>query len=117
MIALHSYSGKRDVEVRILIVEDELKLARFLKKGLEEEHHRVTLAHDGADGLELAKTSPFDVIVLDVMLPGIDGFEVARRLRQSGTRTPILMLTARVSPHERGTSFEARIPKHMPNQA
>jgi DNA-binding response OmpR family regulator len=81
--------------VQILIVEDEQKLARFLKKGLEEAHHRVTLAHDGADGLELARTCPFDVIVLDVMLPGMDGFDVARRLRQSGNRTPILMLTAR----------------------
>jgi two-component system OmpR family response regulator len=80
--------------MRILIVEDEKKMAAVLKKGLEAENHRVTLAFDGRTGLELGSTD-FDVIVLDLMLPFIDGFEVARRLRKNGNQTPILMLTAR----------------------
>jgi len=80
--------------MRILIVEDEKKMAAVLKKGLEAENHRVTLAFDGRTGLELGSTD-FDVIVLDLMLPLIDGFEVARRLRKNGNQTPILMLTAR----------------------
>src|SRR5712691_11087648 len=81
--------------MRILIIEDEQKMARLLKKGLEEENHIVMLAHNGVDGLELSRTYPFDVIILDVMLPGMTGFEVARHLRQSSSRVPILMLTAR----------------------
>ena len=80
--------------MQILIVEDEKKMAAVLKKGLEAENHRVTLAYDGRTGLELG-AADFDVIVLDVMLPLIDGFEVARRLRKHGNQTPILMLTAR----------------------
>ncbi len=80
--------------MQILIVEDEKKMASLLKKGLEAENHRVTLAFDGRSGLELATTAKFDVIVLDLMLPFIDGFEVARRLRKNN-QTPILMLTAR----------------------
>ena len=81
--------------MRILIVEDEKKMAAVLKKGLEADNHRVSLAFDGRSGLELACTTEFDVVVLDLMLPGIDGFEVARRLRRKDNRTPILMLTAR----------------------
>ena len=81
--------------MRILIVEDERKMAGVLKKGLEAENHCVSLAFDGRSGLELASTLEFDVVVLDLMLPGIDGFEVARRLRRGDNQTPILMLTAR----------------------
>lgn len=81
--------------MQILIVEDERKMAAVLKKGLEADHHRVTLAFDGRTGLEFASAAEFDAIVLDLMLPLIDGFEVARRLRQHDIRTPILILTAR----------------------
>ena len=81
--------------MRILIVEDEKKMAAVLKKGLEADNHRVSVAFDGRSGLELASTTEFDVVVLDLMLPVIDGFEVARRLRRNDNRTPILMLTAR----------------------
>ena len=70
-------------------------MAAVLKKGLEADNHRVSLAFDGRNGLELATTTEFDVIVLDLMLPLIDGFEVARRLRKNNNHTPILMLTAR----------------------
>ena len=81
--------------MRILIVEDEKKLAGLLKKGLEEENHSVTLAYDGQEALDLAELSEFDAIVLDIMLPVLDGFEVARRLRRAKNETPILVLTAR----------------------
>lgn len=81
--------------MHVLIVEDEKKMAELLKRGLEEENHSVSLAHDGRDALEMAEALEYDAIVLDLMLPGIDGYEVARRLRKSGNRTPILVLTAR----------------------
>jgi DNA-binding response OmpR family regulator len=70
-------------------------MAQLLKTGLEEENHVVNIAFDGISGLELAQTFNFDVIILDVMLPRLDGFEVARRLRAKGNHTPILLLTAR----------------------
>jgi DNA-binding response OmpR family regulator len=81
--------------MRVLIVEDEKKMAELLKKGLEEENHTVSVAYDGRLALDYARTWEFDAIVLDVMLPGIDGLEVARRIRRSQGQTPILMLTAR----------------------
>jgi len=81
--------------MRVLIVEDEKDMAVVLKEGLEEEDYFVSLAFDGLSGLEVARSCEFDVIILDVMLPKLDGFEVARRLRNKGNRTPILMLTAR----------------------
>jgi DNA-binding response OmpR family regulator len=84
--------------LRILVVEDERKMAALLKSGLEEEGHFVLVAHTAPDGLELAKTSAFDVLVLDVMLPGFDGFELVRRARRAALQTPVLMLTARDSP-------------------
>ena len=70
-------------------------MANLLRKGLEEERHSVALAHTGSEGLHLSRSYPFDAIILDVMLPGLNGFEIARRLRQANSRTPILMLTAR----------------------
>lgn len=81
--------------MRVLIVEDEKKMAEALKKGLEAENHSVSLTFDGRTGLEFASTLEFDVIVLDLMLPLMDGFEVARRVRKNHNQTPILMLTAR----------------------
>jgi DNA-binding response OmpR family regulator len=81
--------------MNVLIVEDEKRMAELLKKGLEEENHSVSLASDGRDALEKAQTLEYDAIVLDLILPGIDGFEVTRRLRKSGNQTLILVLTAR----------------------
>lgn len=81
--------------MRILIMEDELKMADLLKEGLEEEHHSACLAFDGRAALDLAASSEFDVIVLDLMVPVLDGFEVTRRLRKNQNPTPILVLTAR----------------------
>ena len=70
-------------------------MGELLRQGLEEENHTVTLELDGIEGLRAAETCNFDAIVLDVMMPGKDGIDVARRLRSSGHQTPILMLTAR----------------------
>jgi two-component system response regulator MprA len=81
--------------VWVLVVEDEPKMAALLKQGLEEDNHTVTVARDGVEGLEAARTCGFDVIVLDIMLPRMDGFEVARRLRAEANFTPVVMLTAR----------------------
>jgi DNA-binding response OmpR family regulator len=83
--------------MQILIVEDDQRLARQLKKGLDEQGHVVTLAFDGVAGLEAARQERFDVLVLDVMLPRLDGFRVVRQLRNAGSKSPVLMLTARDS--------------------
>jgi DNA-binding response OmpR family regulator len=80
--------------MKILVVEDEKGMAQILRRGLEEENHAVSLAADGRSALELAESNFFDLILLDVMLPGMNGLEVARRLRESRQDTPILMLTA-----------------------
>jgi two-component system, OmpR family, response regulator len=81
--------------VRALIVEDELKMAALLRRGLVEEGYATDVARTGEDALRMARSTAYDAIVLDVMLPGLDGFGVCRELRSSGVWTPILMLTAR----------------------
>ncbi|MBE0656711.1 MAG: response regulator transcription factor [Bryobacteraceae bacterium] len=81
--------------MRLLLVEDEARMAALLKKGLAEEGYAVAVAGDGRTGLAMAESNEFDLILLDIMLPGIDGFTIARRLRDGGIHTPILMLTAR----------------------
>src|ERR1700740_861010 len=83
--------------MKLLIVEDEARMADLLRKGLTEEGHTATCASDGAEGLALAKSYEFDVIILDVMMPKLSGYELAKRLRAEKIRTPILMLTARDS--------------------
>jgi DNA-binding response OmpR family regulator len=84
--------------VWVLVIEDELSMGQLLRQGLEEANHTVTLAHDGLEGAYVGETCAIDAIVLDVMLPGLDGIEVARRLRSAGRHVPILMLTARDAP-------------------
>ena len=86
--------------MQVLVVEDERRMAELLQQGLEEEGHSVMLAGDGRDGLAMAESHAFDAIVLDVMLPGLDGFSVARKLRAARNQTPILMLTARDATHD-----------------
>ena len=86
--------------MHILLVEDERPIAEALKQALEEEGHRVVDASNGIDGLGIARDDEFDAIVLDLMLPRMDGIAVARLLREEGNATPILMLTAKDSPRE-----------------
>jgi two-component system OmpR family response regulator len=81
--------------MRLLVVEDERRLAAGLRKGLEAEGFAVDVVHNGTDGIWMARENPFDAIILDVMLPGANGFQVCRTLRGDGNWTPILMLTAK----------------------
>jgi two-component system copper resistance phosphate regulon response regulator CusR len=81
--------------VQILVIEDEQKLARALKEGLEAEQYRVALAFTGEEGFYLVQTQSFDLVILDVMLPGRSGLEILTTMRSHGLKTPVLMLTAR----------------------
>ena len=81
--------------MRILLIEDDKDLARFVRKGLQEERHAVDVAEDGEAGLELASSGGYDLLIVDVMLPKMDGLTLCRRVRSWGDRTPILLLTAR----------------------
>jgi two-component system copper resistance phosphate regulon response regulator CusR len=92
--------------MKILVIEDEKKTAKFLKKGLGETGYVVDVAGDGLEGLHLALEVDFDLIVLDVMLPALDGWQVLTRLRRAGGKTLVLMLTARDAVHERVHGFE-----------
>ena len=93
--------------MRVLVVEDERKLAELLARGLREEGHAADLAERGEEALWMAHAVPYDAIVLDVMLPGLDGFDVCRRLRKDGVWSPVLMLTARDAVDDRVTGLDA----------
>jgi len=81
--------------MRILVVEDEKKVASFIKRGLEEENFTVDMAYDGEEGLYMAETNPYDLILMDLMLPKMDGLAVIKELRNKGGKTPVLCLTAK----------------------
>ncbi len=81
--------------MKILIIEDEHLIATSLKKGLEQEHYTVDIAFDGIEGYDLASTDDYDIILLDLMLPGMDGLTLCKKLREEKNNTPILMLTAK----------------------
>lgn len=94
-------------DMRVLVVEDEPKLAEFVKKGLEENACNVDIAYDGQIGKNMALSNPYDVLVLDVNLPKINGFDLAQQLRQEQLGTPILMLTAMGSINDKLIGFGA----------
>ena len=100
--------------MRILIVEDEKKVAQFLKKGFQAEAFAVDLALDGQEGLECARSASYDAIVLDVMLPRIDGLSVLKELRKEGNNTPILILTARTDVGDRVDGLNAGADDYLP---
>ena len=81
--------------MRVLLIEDDVTIARLLKEGLEDESYAVDVVNDGSEGYRTAAADDYDVIILDIMLPGMNGYEVCRALRNDGNKTPILMLTAR----------------------
>jgi two-component system response regulator MprA len=93
--------------MRILIADDDRKLARQLKKGVDESGHVTTLAYDGLEALATAEAGAFDVLVLDVMMPGMDGVTLVRQLRQRRIATPILLLTARDAPEDIANGLDA----------
>ena len=98
----------------ILVVEDERRLAQVVRKVLEEEGHTVDVATDGEEGLAMAMDSSHDVIVLDILLPGIDGFEVCRRLRAGRVDTPVLLLTALDAVEDRVRGLDAGADDYLP---
>ncbi|MGN6677765.1 MAG: response regulator transcription factor [Streptosporangiaceae bacterium] len=93
--------------MRVLVVEDEVKMAALLKRALEEEGHAVDVGGDGPEGFWLATENSYGLIVLDVMLPGFDGFELCRKLRKADDWTPVLMLTARDAVDDRVRGLDA----------
>jgi two-component system, OmpR family, response regulator len=93
--------------VRVLVVEDEVKMAALLQRGLREEGYAVDVASEGSEALWLATENGYDAIVLDVMLPDLDGFEVCRKLREAGRWSPVLMLTARDGVPDRVAGLDA----------
>lgn len=93
--------------MRVLIVEDEPKIAAFVKRGLQEEYYAVDVAYDGEAALDYATATEYDLIVLDILLPKLDGLSVCRELRQSGIDTPILMLTASDTVDDRVTGLDS----------
>jgi len=100
--------------MRILIVEDEPKIADSVKKGLEQESFAVDVAYDGEEGYDLASEEKYDVIVLDRMLPGIDGLDICSKIRAEGNSTPVLMLTAKTEIPDRVEGLNAGADDYLP---
>jgi two-component system, OmpR family, response regulator len=109
-----SHPARKNQCMRILVVEDELKMASLLRRGLVEEGHAVDVARTGDDALALAPVAEYDAIVLDLMLPGVDGVEVCRRLREIGVWAPVLMLTARDAVEDRVAGLDAGADDYLP---
>src|SRR5579859_6843202 len=99
--------------MRLLIIDDDVELCGLLKEFLQREGFAVECAHDGQNGLDQAKQSAYDLIILDVMLPGIDGFEILKRLR-ADSRVPVLMLTARGQDVDRIVGLELGADDYLP---
>lgn len=100
--------------MNLLLVEDDRKLSRAVAALLEEEEHTVDLAYDGERGLELGLENKYDAIILDLMLPRMDGFEVCKRLRANRIETPIIMLTARTAIDDRVTGLDSGADDYLP---
>jgi heavy metal response regulator len=93
--------------MRILVIEDEKKVARFIQQGLEEEHYSVDVSHDGTEGLTMAETGSYDILIIDVMLPGKNGIEITSELRSERITTPILMLTAKIATEDKVAGLDS----------
>jgi DNA-binding response OmpR family regulator len=100
--------------MRILLVEDDGDLAQFIRKGLKEEHYAVDYAADGEEGLALALTNPYDLLILDIMLPKLDGLALCRRIREKGNTTPVLLLTARNTLETKVSGFDTGADQFLP---
>ncbi|MEJ7754908.1 MAG: response regulator [Nocardioidaceae bacterium] len=92
--------------MKVLLVEDERRLAETLRRGLSAEGFMVDVSHDGADGLWLARSNPYDAVVLDLMLPKLNGYDVCRAMRADQLWTPVLMLTAKDGEHDQVDAFD-----------
>lgn len=92
--------------MRILVIEDDADLAQFIWKGLKEERYAVDVAGDGEEGLDLALANPYDLLIVDIMLPKLDGLTVCRRLRTAGNTVPVLLMTARNTVEDKISGFD-----------
>jgi DNA-binding response OmpR family regulator len=101
------------MNMRILLVEDEEGVANFIKKGLIEEHYAVDLAMDGEEGKALAFANQYDLFILDIMIPGIDGMELCKEIRQKKIQTPVLMLTAKDSVKDKVAGLDCGADDYM----
>jgi DNA-binding response OmpR family regulator len=100
--------------MKVLVVEDEKKVANFIKHGLEEESYTVDTAYDGLTALDSIIGNEYDAIILDVMLPGKDGFAILKEIRSSGISTPVIMLTARANVEDRVAGLESGADDYLP---
>ena len=100
--------------MRILLVEDDANLAQFVRKGLKEENYAVDVATDGEEGLALALTNPYDLLILDIMLPKLDGLTLCHRVRAKGLTTPVLLLTARNTVETKVSGFDTGADQFLP---
>src|SRR4026208_2524151 len=100
--------------MRILLVEDDLTLAQFIRKGLKEEQYAVDFAADGEEGLALALANPYDLLILDIMLPKLDGLTLCRRVRAKGNMAPVLLLTARNTLEAKISGFDTGADQFLP---
>ena len=112
--ALNTATAYGGQHVRVLVVEDERRLAELIARGLREAGHTVDVRHTGSDGLLTAIGEAYDSVVLDLMLPGLDGITVCRRLRERGSRVPVLMLTARGAVPDRVAGLDAGADDYLP---
>jgi two-component system copper resistance phosphate regulon response regulator CusR len=94
-------------EIKILLVEDEKKIAESLKKGLSEQHYHIEVAYDGIIGKKLFETYPFDMIILDINLPGMNGYDLCREIRKKSEQIPVIMLTALSATDDKIEGFDA----------
>jgi DNA-binding response OmpR family regulator len=93
--------------MRILVVEDERKVAEFVARGLRDQRFAVDVVNDGQSGWDMASTRDYDLVILDLMLPGVSGLEILKRIRRAGSQAPVLILTARAGTAEKVENFEA----------
>lgn len=100
--------------MRILLAEDDADLAQFVRKGLKEEYYAVDVAADGEAGLALALNNPYDLLILDVMLPKLDGLTLCRRVRDKGITTPVLLITARNTVETKVSGFDTGADQFLP---
>jgi heavy metal response regulator len=100
--------------MRILVVEDEVKIAQFIKRGLKEEGYAVDIANDGEEGHFLLSSNEYDAIILDLMLPKIDGLTLCRTLRKEGNQTPIIMLTAKDTVKDKVKGLDSGADDYLP---
>jgi len=109
----NSFQGSDHI-MRILLVEDDLNLAQFIRKGLKEEQYAVDLAADGEEGLELALGNSYDLLILDIMLPKLDGLTLCRRVRAKGNMTPVLLVTARNTIEAKVSGYDIGADQFLP---